>query len=416
MNSKNKLYRLFLLLATSNFCFCGEYSPVYAVGGVVIDEFEEITDAQILTSTLATSPQQSTLDHASILGGERDLQIIVTAGAGTITTNTSEPSGFFDHSQPVGLRGRSILTWDGNDNNAAVLNATGLGGVNLAAPSNDAFLIGVVSADLTSQLQIQVFSSAVNFSTATVSVPAGTSNTNFSVLFSSFIVSGGTGANFTNVGAVVLTINSTATPTAALDIVLDFFIAGESSNFMDLGDLPDSYGTLIASNGPRHSTGNLFLGATIDNDTNGDPNTAATGDDTGDASDDEDGITVIGDWNNGPNGGQIQAFVTGDPSACLSGWIDFNNDGDFADAGEHILDLELLPSSGANIVSFDIPSGTYPPSAPGVLNLYARFRIAKDVFGDGFCAPASGGGDEPSLRPNRVSGEWGSRRLSLYRL
>lgn len=373
--------------------------PAHAAGGVIIDEFEEIADAQILNVTLATSPQQSTLDHASIIGGERDAQVVVTAGSGTMTTNTSDPAGFLNHSQPVGLRGRTILTWDGNDNNAAVLNATGLGGVNLAAPTNDAFLLGVISADLASQLQIQVYSSAANFSTATLNIPAGTSETTFPILFSSFVVSGGTGANFANVGAVVMTINSAGTPVAALDLVLDFLVAGEANNFMDFGDLPDSsYGTLTASNGPRHSTGNLFLGSAVDNDTDGAPSGTAVGDDTGDGSDDEDGVSQIGDWFNGPTGGQLSVILGGDdPTACVSGWMDFNNDGDFADPGENILDMAALPASGPNTLNFNIPASTFPPTAPGILTLNARFRVLKDVFGDAFCLSISNAGDEPDI-------------------
>ncbi len=62
----------------------------------------------------------------------------------------------------------------------------------------------------------------------------------------------------------------------------------------DYGDAPDSYRTLLASDGPRHRSGQTFhLGAYIDYETDGQPNATATGDDdnpSGTAPDDEDGV------------------------------------------------------------------------------------------------------------------------------
>ncbi len=53
----------------------------------------------------------------------------------------------------------------------------------------------------------------------------------------------------------------------------------------DRGDAPDSYGTLIASNGAAHHASNLTLGALIDQDADGQPTAAADGD-----GDDDDGV------------------------------------------------------------------------------------------------------------------------------
>lgn len=355
---------------------------------VILDDFSALTNIQILNATLATTPQQSVLDDASILGGERDIQIVVTAGAGTMTTNASDDSEYLTHSQPVGLRGRTIITWDGNDNDASVLSATGLGGINLQSPSNDAFVIGVVTADVLSRLTIQVFTDAGNSSTGSVNVPAGTNQTTFLIPFSSFSITSGTGADFTNVGAVQMTINSAATPTASLDMVIDFTVAGESSAYRDFGDLPDTYGTLLGSNGPRHTTSNLFLGSSVDNESDATP----TGDASGDGID-ESGVSTVGIWTNGAGGGSISAFVTGDTTACLSGWVDFNNNGDFADAGEQILDM-IAVTAGANPITFDVPSGTFSGNSgdPDVI-LNARFRLAPDVFSDSDCSV----GDEALL-------------------
>ncbi|HEX5692223.1 MAG TPA: SdrD B-like domain-containing protein, partial [Roseiflexaceae bacterium] len=83
---------------------------------------------------------------------------------------------------------------------------------------------------------------------------------------------------------------------------------------------------------------------------------------------DEDGVTASGAWVNGVDGGAVQVRVTG--SGWLVGWVDFNADGDFADAGELIVNQAV--SSGTATYPFDIPSGTFGNSAR---KLYARFRL-----------------------------------------
>jgi LPXTG-motif cell wall-anchored protein len=355
---------------------------------VLLDDFNQIPNANIINVTLGTSPQGATIDHASILGGERDVQVIVTSGAGTMSVNPSDSSGYLTHAQPPGLRGRTIVSWDGNDSNFTSLNATGLGGVNLQSPTNDAFLLGIVSTDVASNLEIQVFTDATNHSTAaTIAFTGGLVNATLVIPFSSFGVTGGTGADFTNVGAVRLTINSTLpNPEPALDMVVDFLTAGESGSFRDFGDLPDTYSTLIGSAGPSHTTGNLFLGSTVDNESDGNP----TGDATGDGAD-EDGVTRVGGWADGVNGGTVNVVVTGDSTACLSAWMDFLPYNGIFDAGAEEIIVMVPVNSGSNNVSFDIPAGTFDGTPPDVV-LNARFRLVTDVGSDSDCSL-----DEPVL-------------------
>src|SRR5262245_16592178 len=57
---------------------------------------------------------------------------------------------------------------------------------------------------------------------------------------------------------------------------------------LDYGDAPDSYSTLLASDGARHATSAGFsLGATEDIEDDGQPNATATGDGA-----DEDGVVL----------------------------------------------------------------------------------------------------------------------------
>lgn len=169
---------------------------------------------------------------------------------------------------------------------------------------------------------------------------------------------------------------------------------------LDYGDLPDSYDTLLASDGPRHSDSGLYLGDTADFDTNGDgnPTTDATGDDALDGSDDEDGITFPNtSWDDGD--GTVNVNVSGG-LGCLNMWVDFTDgasvgsDGDFLDslAGDSEWAIQNLPvdsTASPMLVNFDLPTGALTTN--GTMNL--RFRLTPrdaaggctgvDTYGDG---------------------------------
>ena len=139
----------------------------------------------------------------------------------------------------------------------------------------------------------------------------------------------------------------------------------------DFGDLPADYNlTTFTDNGARHATGTVYLGTSIDIETNGQESAAAGGDDS-DGDDDEDGIAVLGNWHDGQDGGAVTVEVTGG-SGYLSAWIDWNDDNDFADTGEQVLDMTAV-SAGSQTVTFDIPSGAI--SSAGTYTNFSRFRL-----------------------------------------
>jgi len=151
----------------------------------------------------------------------------------------------------------------------------------------------------------------------------------------------------------------------------------------DYGDLPSAYGnTLLANSGARHSmvnTGAVILGASVDHESDGQVSTDAgkatnSGDDNTAGTDDEDGVVVIGNWDNGTNGGSVNVNVTGG-SGYLSAWIDWNQDNDFNDAGEQIFNMQTV-TAGVNTLSFDVPAGTFVPG--GSYNKFSRFRLDND--------------------------------------
>ncbi|MBN1893087.1 T9SS type A sorting domain-containing protein [bacterium] len=137
----------------------------------------------------------------------------------------------------------------------------------------------------------------------------------------------------------------------------------------DFGDAPDSpYPTILKSNGARHVYNpDYFLGSKIDTETEGQPNAGATGDDT-DGTDDEDGVAFTSDIKPGQT---ASVRVTASTIGRLNAWIDFNDDGDWADTGEKIFTDRTL-SSGANSLSFSVPKGAVAGYT------FARFRFSKD--------------------------------------
>jgi hypothetical protein len=139
----------------------------------------------------------------------------------------------------------------------------------------------------------------------------------------------------------------------------------QGSSGMDFGDAPNSYKTLAASNGARHTkVSGVFLGRTCDVESDGRPDSTALGDDV-QGSDDEDGIVFVSTLLPGASA-TIEA--TASTAGYINAWVDFNQDGDFADAGEQIFSDELV-TAGVNELSFRIPS----TAAMG--STFARFRF-----------------------------------------
>jgi hypothetical protein len=138
----------------------------------------------------------------------------------------------------------------------------------------------------------------------------------------------------------------------------------------------------------------------IDGEQNGQPTSDALGDDA--VSSDEDGVELLGAVGN-PTGvlvagttNVVEVTVQG-VGGYLNGWMDFNKDGDFADAGEQILvNVDLNPGthSGANM-QFDTPADMAAGPIP------ARFRWG--VAGLDFFGPALIGEVEDYLFANAIS-------------
>ncbi|HSU83917.1 MAG TPA: IPTL-CTERM sorting domain-containing protein, partial [Thermoanaerobaculia bacterium] len=137
---------------------------------------------------------------------------------------------------------------------------------------------------------------------------------------------------------------------------------------VDFGDAPDSYGTLLASNGPNHrAVAGFSLGATEDTETDGQPNAAANGDGA-----DEDGVTLPGVL---VACSTVSVPVTltntaGIATPRLDAWIDFDGDGAFNDPRDRVAS-GLALAAGSNTLTVNVPC-----DAKTVAASYARFRLS----------------------------------------
>jgi uncharacterized repeat protein (TIGR01451 family) len=150
---------------------------------------------------------------------------------------------------------------------------------------------------------------------------------------------------------------------------------------LDFGDAPDpSYPTTFAANGARHVLGSdVYLGACVDSELDGQPTAGADGDDNGAGlstfgtcavpGDDEDGVTFTTPLEPGTTAG---VDVVANAPCTLSAWIDFNRDGDWFDAGENLFPGGTALAAGTNSLTFAVPGN----AVPGLTA--ARFRCTTD--------------------------------------
>lgn len=158
--------------------------------------------------------------------------------------------------------------------------------------------------------------------------------------------------------------------------VTDVDFAFELDVAMDFGDLPAAYRTTLSADGARHEIppGGVtrWLGA-LAPDAEFDAVVPLDG--TGDGSD-EDGVLAIepSRWIAGTAGGSL-TVQAGGAAGWLVGWMDFNRDGDFLDAGELVLN-QAVGAAGSASVPLNIPAGAF--TSP-VVSFPSRFRILSEA-------------------------------------
>jgi len=154
---------------------------------------------------------------------------------------------------------------------------------------------------------------------------------------------------------------------------------------LDFGDAPSPYPTTLKDNGAYHTIAGPKLGSLVDSESDGQPTTAADGDDKNPirAADDEDGVAFLTPLVPGQTA-QVQIVFGGKfDRAFLDAWIDFGIDGSWADVGDQIFAGQTV-TLGTQTFTFSVPS------TAKLGTTYARFRInSREKLG--FRGPAPDG-------------------------
>lgn len=165
------------------------------------------------------------------------------------------------------------------------------------------------------------------------------------------------------------------------DYTVTVSAATPSGEVYDFGDAPNdlsaidaslnpAYPTLTANNGASHTLdGTTFLGAAVDDETDGQPSTSAS-------DDNDDGVVfpTLGAVNTLMLGQSNTITVTASTAGFLNVWMDINQDGDWDDSGEQLFTNQSL-SAGSNALSIT-PTITQPTG-----DAYLRFRFTSTSVG-----------------------------------
>jgi len=188
--------------------------------GVSVDDFSATN--QIATANSGTPTAPNPLAATEALGGERDLLVEYVSGAFDAELRASNISSSLIISSDTGTIGNYSVVWDGADGDATTVDATGLGGIDLTAAGVADRLQLMIGADQSGvALTINVYTDATNFSSFFTTIPntgTGSATSELLVPFTSFVDTG-TGADFTNVGAIEMLV----TGVAAFDAELALF-------------------------------------------------------------------------------------------------------------------------------------------------------------------------------------------------
>jgi uncharacterized repeat protein (TIGR01451 family) len=220
--------------------------------GTLIDDFDTPAP-QVVAADPVNSTDSDTADipTSETIGGERDLFVELTATGGADNVELTVSGNVLTINPTVAAQGQYIVTWDGDDDDGATTDFTGLGGVDLTDSGNSHGIVleNTLFDQAGGSVTLRVYTSATDFSELEINVPDSTT-TDLFFNFDDFTVAGGTGADFVNVGAIQLIVDSTIN---GMDGSIDFIRAiGYSIVDIDFDNYVES---------------DLELEKTVDNDT-----------------------------------------------------------------------------------------------------------------------------------------------------
>ncbi len=209
------------------------------VAVLTVDTFATTTQS-VTDSTNDGTPVTSSIAATEAVGGERDMFVNLTSAGGSISLRASDLGQqrlAFDSAS--GGAGQRIVTWDGPDGNASVVDDSGLASLDFTSGDSQGLRVDM-GADLAgANAVMRVFSddgvagTQTRFSEITVAIAVtGGINTEESLLlFSNFSTGGTTAADFTAVTAVQMEITGANNVDGVFELIGTVGPAVTSQNF-----------------------------------------------------------------------------------------------------------------------------------------------------------------------------------------
>jgi hypothetical protein len=305
------------------------------------------------------------------LGGHRDVCLIFEAG-NVRSTGRFRADDYNDYlflSLDSSVEARAVVQWDGSTDATCTIDPTGLSEDLTDNDSNTGLLVRIINSDgIPVDIAVSIWTDASNWAKKTVrfdSLVAEGQVVDVFLPWGSFVNQTGD-MDETSVSAVELEVDGTISDGADLTVKL---IKATGSAY-EYGDLPTgTYANITA----RHIPQGLRFGNNVDGEGSHNSSPTATGDDTQQSPDDEDGVTPVDlPWIAGAT-----EYVNISRKGCeavsgcyINGWIDWDRSGSF-ESGEHIVNDVNETTDASENYGFTTPSSLTDNS------YYARFRICK---------------------------------------
>ena len=215
--------------------------------GPLIDNFSDDSTPAVDTHPPDGSAESVFQASGNAIGGERDFEAEITSGMSGDEVEVRTDAGMLLFNPDFFAQGIYSLTWDGTDGSSA-LDATGLGGVDFLSGVDDG---GICLTDVSfdqsgGQITVTVYSDAMNFSEAVIDNITPFTNNDFFISFDPtssglrFEATGGTGADFSNVGAIELEVLSTSQAMdGAMDLIGVFNADITDCDFINPAPIPN---------------------------------------------------------------------------------------------------------------------------------------------------------------------------------
>ena len=173
-------------------------------GAVTVDTFTAVQGA---VSDPGGASSSVTGVAGDPIGTRRGMVVDLLTGAGPTTASVAGGNLVLTVTNTTpDSRGEVLVSWDG-DTNPLVLAPTGLSNADLTAGNATGFLLDFVSTTVVTEIEITVYEDAANFSRAVRRVAIGGVQS-VRIPFAEFRIAGGTGAVFSSVGAIEMTLRS----------------------------------------------------------------------------------------------------------------------------------------------------------------------------------------------------------------